>query len=1147
MADANATPTLLAPVDERTLDQTLAHTLGSAPRDAANTIATRPTRRLERLAAPPLAIKRLGYDLGAELGRGGLGAVNLATQQAFDRAVAIKRLLVQDDRASAMKFYAEAVVTAALEHPNIVPVYDLLSDAQGHLQLVMKRVEGRTWKRLIHPEAGDEPRTLDDHLDILIKVVEAVSFAHDRGVLHRDLKPENVMVGRHGEVLVMDWGCAVAFGERESHPVVPRIEEIEHIAGTPSYMAPEMVLIEQRATGPHSDVFLLGAMLYEVLTGCRPHQGGSVMAVLRAAAMEDVVAPRLRTPEREVPGELEDVCMAALVREPTRRIATADAFLERLRAYRRHAQAVTLARLAERLLDEAGRLAGDARTQARADDGLRRAVAAAENACELWPQWPAGSALAARATITHARHCLSTGGTTQAESLAQRAVPHARAASDERVVGQAKAVAEQARRQGQAVRRRERTLRITRWATLALAALIVAGSLIATALIRGQQREAEASREQAVAALAELNREQAQRRADQRRYAPALVAQAKSAITSERIDDAADALAGAISFDPDLVEATMLQANVLAALGRYDQALPLANRWAAAAPTDAAAKELAGLCALAATQDRKLIATRCAELFMRQHLPTLAKSGLRSNAERLIAYRARIEQIAPGTGQHLQITDQGELFFDFNRGLMNLPTLVDLSPLRGMPFCGLDLSGTGVVDVSPLAEMPLRELKLDGTKVRDLSPLRRCPLITLQANNGGIDVSTLAGFRLQKLWAYGCPQIRRIDALRGMPLEGLHLAGAALEDLSPLAGAPLTFLRLSGPFTTLDPLRGMPLDHLEVHGAYSDLGPLAGSPLQHLSIASSVPLKLGGLALQLHELDLAGCQFSDPRELSALQPRHLGLSRYSPGGLDWLPSLGLSRLETVNVHHCDDVGTELARVTLPSLEIGMVPIDYAGLARAPVTRLIISETELGSWRTLGALRENPTLKEIAFGGKAMPVAAFWAQYDPGLVGLATPMPDDGIARPAEHPAATRPGLALEVCLGHWDSVKALAKAPAASTGVAAVPDASVLPRPEDAGLRFTGYIDVPQDGVYRFTLDSDDGSVLRIGDRVVVDNDGYHAAVAARGDIRLQAGKHALTLLYFQGGGPSRLSLSVTRAGQPPVPVPAAWFSHATP
>ncbi len=248
----------------------LQHTIGAsisgatALQDPGSTISVGREAATRRLAKRPAAeVRRLGYTEGRELGRGGLGLVIEAMQQAFDRPVAIKRLLSSGDRITAMQFYAEAVIAAQLEHPNIVPIHDLLSDSKGTLALVMKRVEGTSWKSVL---AG-EPKPLEYHLEILLKVCEAVEFAHSRGIIHRDLKPENVMLGEFGEVSVMDWGCALAFGEREQHPVVPRAEEAEAIAGTPAYMAPEMVLLTPNRLGPASDVYLLGAILYEIVTG----------------------------------------------------------------------------------------------------------------------------------------------------------------------------------------------------------------------------------------------------------------------------------------------------------------------------------------------------------------------------------------------------------------------------------------------------------------------------------------------------------------------------------------------------------------------------------------------------------------------------------------------------------------------------------------------------------------------------------------------------------------------------------------------------------------------------------------------------------------------------------------------------------------
>ncbi|HEX3134398.1 MAG TPA: serine/threonine-protein kinase, partial [Planctomycetota bacterium] len=311
-----------------------------------------------RIAQRSLAdeIRGLGYDLGAELGRGGLGIVCVATQRVFARPVAVKRLLdVTNDSDASLKFYAEALVTAQLEHPHIVPIHDLLADANGQLQLVMKRVDGFSWRDLLHPrsEAHQERARalgLDDHLDILLKVCDGVSFAHGRGILHRDLKPENVMVGAYGEVLVMDWGCAVAFGDQPHHALVPRVEAVRHVSGTPTFMAPEMVLIQAERTGPPSDVYQLGAVLYDVLTRQKPHRGTTIYDVLRDAVEGVVVHPNQAASERAAPAELSEICLAALAKDPTQRIVIVAQFSQRLKEYCRHAQAVFLEHVARQHL-----------------------------------------------------------------------------------------------------------------------------------------------------------------------------------------------------------------------------------------------------------------------------------------------------------------------------------------------------------------------------------------------------------------------------------------------------------------------------------------------------------------------------------------------------------------------------------------------------------------------------------------------------------------------------------------------------------------------------------------------------------------------------------------------------------------------------
>ena len=145
------------------------------------------------------------YELLSELGKGGMGIVHNARQASIGRTVALKKIKPEKagEPEAQRTFHAEAVVTGDLEHPNIVPIYDMGEDDTGVLFYAMKRVKGRPWDKVI----GE--KSFDENLEIWMKVADAVAFAHSRGVVHRDLKPENVMLGDFGEVLLMDWGLAL--------------------------------------------------------------------------------------------------------------------------------------------------------------------------------------------------------------------------------------------------------------------------------------------------------------------------------------------------------------------------------------------------------------------------------------------------------------------------------------------------------------------------------------------------------------------------------------------------------------------------------------------------------------------------------------------------------------------------------------------------------------------------------------------------------------------------------------------------------------------------------------------------------------------------------------------------------------------------
>ena len=255
-------------------------------------------------------------ELGELLGEGGMGLVHRAHQPSLARDVAVKTLRPERAHHEAA-FLAEAQITAALDHPNVVPVHALGRTDQGELYLAMKRVSGEPWSSLVRrdpPEAS--PSALRRHLDVLGRVVDAVAYAHDRGIVHRDLKPENVMVGAYGQVYVVDWGLALCLSDLEDAAARAALCKP---AGTPAYMAPEQAAGEGELSAA-TDVYLLGAILYELLTGQPPHRGGTIVSTLFAAVQNHVFPLE---PNWAAPSELVEIATRCLLTEPAARYESA--------------------------------------------------------------------------------------------------------------------------------------------------------------------------------------------------------------------------------------------------------------------------------------------------------------------------------------------------------------------------------------------------------------------------------------------------------------------------------------------------------------------------------------------------------------------------------------------------------------------------------------------------------------------------------------------------------------------------------------------------------------------------------------------------------------------------------------------------------
>jgi WD40 repeat protein/serine/threonine protein kinase len=313
--------------------------------------------------ARPRSTAGADYELLQVIGKGGMGVVYSARQASVDRMVAVKmiRPQVAANPERREKFLSEAVVTGDLDHPNIVPIYELGADESNALFYSMKRVQGTPWSHVI----GKKP--LGENLEILMKVADAVAFAHANGVVHRDLKPENVMLGDFGEVLVMDWGLALATASFRHAEFVTGPDSM---GGTPAYMAPEMVSGPFELIGPPCDIYLLGALLFEVATGLRPHHGKTAQDCLMAAARNEIQ-------HTDKSGELMEIAYRAMATQPTDRFASVQDFQSAIREYHSHMESIALSTRADNELAQALK-SGNYQSFARALFGF-------EEALVLWP------------------------------------------------------------------------------------------------------------------------------------------------------------------------------------------------------------------------------------------------------------------------------------------------------------------------------------------------------------------------------------------------------------------------------------------------------------------------------------------------------------------------------------------------------------------------------------------------------------------------------------------------------------------------------------------------------------------------------------------------------------------------------------------
>jgi serine/threonine-protein kinase len=283
------------------------------------------------------------------MARGGSAVLRTCFDRITGRTIVIKTLLPEfrQDEKENRRLLREARVTAQLQHPNTVPVYEIGRDAAEGLYFTMKRVSGENLFEILKRIARGDPATtaafpLRRRLDIVAGAAQALMYAHARGVIHRDVKPENIWVGNFGEVILLDWGVAKVWGQPDDAPQHPTLarqssESIQALTmagdrpGTPLYMSPEQVNVNRAVIDERSDVFSTGVVLYEVAALREPFRGRVIQETFENIIHDHPPPPSQASPDRGIPARLDEVVTKAIAKSPADRYQTMRELLEAIR------------------------------------------------------------------------------------------------------------------------------------------------------------------------------------------------------------------------------------------------------------------------------------------------------------------------------------------------------------------------------------------------------------------------------------------------------------------------------------------------------------------------------------------------------------------------------------------------------------------------------------------------------------------------------------------------------------------------------------------------------------------------------------------------------------------------------------------------
>jgi len=863
-------------------------------------VSLAPQTAVVRQLLPEEFLREKKYDIGRVVAQGGMGAILDAKEATIERRVAMKVMLDGSNPAHLSRFVAEARITGQLEHPGIVPIYELSVDENGQPFYTMKMVRGITLGKVLELLAAGIPETLKKYplpalLTIFQKVCDALAFAHSRGVIHRDLKPDNIMLDDFGVVLVMDWGLAKVIGQDHATAAGVADDAVDAlppgtsggtlagtVMGTPKYMSPEQALGEVGTLDARSDIYALGAILYHILA-LRPSIQGEDAWGIVGKVIKGQVDPLTAPSSRPIPDSIAAVVRKAMALDKAQRYPRVADLQRDIEAYQN----------------------GHATSAENAGLGKQTVLLVKRHTAlfgTTFSAWLIISALGVWfAIILRELHGLP------------EFIVAAVAVSFVIMALRAKRKAESAR--DAAARERDRahsTLAELRGAAPAVAAQ-------AAALVEAGD---------AAAALAELS------------YAiqldPAnpdyLLQRAHLLEAGQHLAEAASAYREVLALDPKNLSA--------------HHNLALCERLQ---------RENGGQSVLRRELQGQLVDALLNEGRAIEAAPLAAQLGQSADAIEA-AFRARLEgyKVQPGwTDDRVQRLSNGFLSVNLER-----MKLGDLSILRGLPISEFNLANTDIKDLRPLAGLPLTKLNLGGARVTELGPLEGMALRALDLSDTLVnDLFVLAGMPLEEIALNGL-FIESLDLLRGMPLRHLDLRGAQGDmDMANLAECrELEDVRLSKHAANIESLRGLPkLALLSLEGYREALIPAEEFWAEFRPEMEAV----GTARLRLKK---AGISLGAQGSIHRLPDRSVEVSvgNVAVSDLDFLRGLPVSRLSIYNTKVHDL--SPLRGLPLKYLNAFMCPLtDLEPLRGLPLIDIDLRSAPVSS---LAPLQDCPTLETI---------------------------------------------------------------------------------------------------------------------------------------------------------------------------------------